>query len=423
MNQYRYEMAFGASDKTSRAMRKAMADWQKIYYGTGAGDTCQRIGYAIVHKIVGALFGEYKLTADPMLAPLDQKRKEAIQLLLTGGECFIKPCPTPVGFDFTLIPRSNVLVFGRDGDGRPTDIGMVEQSIRGKFYYTLLERRRTENGKLTIENALYRSTSRENLGTQVALQEHPLYAGLVEKYVFEAPIGLGLVQMKTPILNCVDGSPDGVAIYAPAVALIENIDKNEAQLCGEFERGESRIFASADLIDPERGFADHLFVGLDESPETVGITVYSPQLREGAFLARKQEYLRNVESMIGLRRGMLSDAQEEKRTATEITSSAGDFNLMILSLEQVWEQAVRMTAELCYYLAELYGLPLPDRKMTFDWGNGVLFDEDKTWADYRQMVQDGMLAPEVALAWRFNLPCETKKDREAIREKYMRVES
>jgi Rad3-related DNA helicase len=59
----------------------------------------------------------------------------------------------------------------------------------------------------------------------------------------------------------VDGSPDGVAIYAPAVALIEHIDKNEQQLCDEFARGESRVFASSDLLS-DGGLTDHLFVGL-----------------------------------------------------------------------------------------------------------------------------------------------------------------
>jgi hypothetical protein len=423
MNIYRYEAAFGATDKTSRAMRQAMEDWKKIYYGTGAGDTCQRIGYAIVNKVIGAMFGEYQLTADPMLAPLDLRKKEALQLLLTGGECFIKPCPTPVGFDFTLVPRQNILVFGRDGQGRPNDIGMVEQSYRGKYCYTLLERRRAENGYLTIENKLYRATNRENLGNPVSLREHPLYAELPAKYVIEAPIGLGMVQMKTPILNCVDGSYDGVAIYAPAVGLIANIDQNEQQLCGEFSRGESRVFASSDLLDGELGLKDHLFVGLNESPENVGINIFSPKLREGSYLARKQEYLRNVESMVGLRRGMLSDAQEDKRTATEITSSAGDFNLTVISYQQIWEQAVRETALLCRLLAELYGLPLPSVKVQFDWGNGMLFDEDKTWEDYRQMVRDGILAPEVALGWRFGLPWETEKDRESIRRKYMKIDS
>ena len=68
---------------------------------------------------------------------------------------------------------------------------------------------------------------------------------------------------------------------------------------------------------------------------------------------RKQEDLRNVESIIGLRRGMLSDAQVDVRTATEIASSAGDFSLVLRSYQQVWEQALRQVAQLCRVLSEL----------------------------------------------------------------------
>ena len=423
MSIYQYEAAFGAVDKTSRKMRQALNDWEKIYYGTGAGDACQRIGYTVVSKLVSAIFGECQCTLDPALLPLTDLGREAMQRLLSGGECYIKPCPEKGGFGFTLVPRQNVLVFARDAAGKPTDIGTAEQSIYGKHHYTLLERRTVEGDSLVIQNTLYRSGSGETLGTPVSLKSHPLYALLPEKYRFEAPMGLGLVQMKTPILNCVDASPDGVAIFAPAVQLIRNIDENEAQLCGEFSRGESRIFASADLIDKENGLCDHLFVGLDESPEEVGITVYSPKLREESFLARKQEYLRNVESIIGLRRGMLSDAQIEDRTATEITSSAADFNLLVIACQQVWEKAVKETAALCATLAEMYRLPKVGTEVTFDWGNGVLFDEDKTWDGYMEMVKAGLIAPEVALGWRFNMPFTTEAERAEIRRRYMKVES
>ncbi len=420
MNTGHYEAAFGQADKTSYAMKKARQKWADCYFGKGAGDTSQRVAYSIVHKIIAALFGEYKCQCDPALWALDQKKREAMQYLLTAGECFIKPCPTPVGFDFTLIPRGNVLIFGRDADGKPNHIGTYEQSIRGKHYYTLLERRQVgEDGLLTIENTLYRSSNRDSLGMQVGLSEHPLYTDLPGKYQFPVPMGLGLVGMKTPILNCVDGSADGVSVFAPAVELIESINENEKQLCEEFARAESRIIASSDLIDRELGFKDHLFVGLDDSPEAVGITVFSPKIREESFLNRKQEYLRNVESIIGLRRGMLSDAQVDIRTATEISSSAGDFNLVVRSYQQVWEKAFREVAELCCVLAGLYGLPVPEGEIAFDWGNGVLYDEDKTWADYKDMVKNGLIAPEVALGWRFGMPSSTDAEREKIRKRYM----
>ena len=161
-------------------------------------------------------------------------------------------------------------------------------------------------------------------------------------------------------------------------------------------------------------------MGLDEDPEQVGITIFSPQLRESSFLARKQEYLRNVESVVGLRRGMLSDTNMEDRTATEITSSAGDFNLTVMEFQSMWEEALGKILAICKVLGGLYGLPaIRDTAVSVDWGNSTLYDEDKLWQDYRQMVLDGLLAPEVALGWRFGLPADSEAERQAIRQKYM----
>jgi len=230
---------------------------------------------------------------------------------------------------------------------------------------------------------------------------------------------VGLVRMKTPMLNCVDGSRDGVSVYAAAAGLIRSINENEAQLSGEFTRGESRVIVSRDMLTDGQ-LQDHLFVGLDEDPEAVGMTVFSPQLRIDAYLARKQEYLRNVESLVGLRRGMLSDADLQDRTATEITSSAGDFNLTVIGLQNMWQNALLAAVELCTRLSGLYRLPVPaDLSVSVDWGNSTLYDEDKTWEQYRQMVSDGLLAPEVALGWRFDLPASTEAQRKTIRERYM----
>ena len=435
MSIYKYEEAFGAWDRTGRTMRRAIEEWFSLYYRdvqSAKEDSCQRIAYSVVNKITRSVFGEYNAwSEEPFVArflrELDDCRKEAMQLALVGGECYIKPCPQGNGFVFSLIPRSSVLIFGRDSRGMPTDMGMVERSVRDKYYYTLLERRRVdEHGYLTIENKLYRSLTQDVLGSKVNLSVHPQYAALAEEYRYEIPIGsVGLVRMKTPMINCVDGSQDGVSAFAAAVGLIRNIDRNEAQMNGEFRRGQSRIIASADLLrrneQGQRELEDHLFVGLDEDPEQVGITIFSPQLREASFLARKQEYLRNVESIVGLKRGMLSNADMEERTATEITASSGDYTLTVLDFKQIWEDALKKTGALCCLLAKVYrmeGAP-EESGIHVDWGNGVLYDQDKTWADYMQMVKEGMLKPEVALGWRFNMAFDSPRQRQAIREKYM----
>ncbi len=437
MSVYQYEQAFGQADKTTSAMRSAIEEWFSLYYGAGAENTdpCQRIAYTVVSKVVRTVFGEYQSKpqsngALSLIRTLEERKEEAVQLALVGGECYIKPCPELMGFSFRLVPRNNILVFARDAQGRPTDIGLVEKTTEGKYYYTLLERRRVdEKGYLTIINRLYRSLNSQSLGTQVTLVEHPAYEELPEQYRYAEPIGsVGLVRMKTPMLNCVDGSPDGVAIFGAATGLIGNLDANEAQLNGEFSRGQSRILASADLLRADgsgsRTLQDSLFVGLDEDPERVGLTIFSPTLREQSYIARKQEYLRNIESLIGLQRGMLSDANMEERTATEITASAGQFNLTVIEFQRMWEKALRETVALCRVLARLYRLPqIPEGTVSVDWGNGVLYDEDKTWEAYRNMVADGILKPEIALGWRFNMPVDSEGALLNIRRALMPAEA
>lgn len=429
MQIYDYQQAFGAWDKTSDAMKRAVAEWFRLYYrdtADGHADPCQRIAYTVVNKLARTVFAEYKLTAaDPFLGKvlenLDAVRREAVQLALVGGECYIKPWIDGAAIRFSVIPRDNVLIFARDARGIPTDMGTVEKSTLGRYYYTLLERRTVdEKGYLTIRNRLFRSLNGQSPGAPVALSENPLYADLTERYTYEKPVGgVGLVRLRTPMVNCVDGSSDGVSVYAAAAGLIRAIDRNEAQLNGEFDRGQSRIIVSADMLTKD-GLTDHIFVGLDEDPETVGITVFSPQLREQSFLARKQEYLRNVESVIGLKRGLLSDANVEDRTATEITASSAEHNLTVMDFQEMWALAVRDTAALCAVLADIYKLAaVADVSVSIDWGNGVLYDEDKLWADYQKMVADGLLRPEIALGWRFDLPAETEEQRAAIRQKLM----
>lgn len=434
---YCYEDAFQAKDSTSQAMREVVREWFRLYYqreATEESDPCQQIAYTIVNKLTKTVFGEYKAVSDDsfgqmVLDNLWTVRKKAMQLALIGGEAWLKPVPMGDRFTFTVVSRDSTLIFGRDGQGVPIDVGTVEQTVEDRCWYTLLERRTVDGqGRLTIRNRLYRSEIADTLGVPVSLATLSRYEALPEEYTFTEPLGgLGLARLKTPLENCVDGSMDGASIYAPAVGLIHNIDRNEALLGSEFENAQSRIIASADLLrkgrDGRRRLSDKLFVGIDDDPEAVGLTIFSPEIREKSFLARKQEYLRAAENIIGLKRGLLSEVEATERTATEVTSSAGDYNLTIIDFQQMWELAVQDAVRLCGVLGRLYHLPgawrLGEKDISIDWGNGILYDEDKTWADYLDMVARGLLKPEIALGWRFGMPTETEEDLAAIRAKYM----
>lgn len=434
---YSVEDAFKAKDCTSQEMLAAIKEWAFLYYNRNAtedSDPCQEIAYTIVNKLTKTAFGEYQAEssdrfAQGVLDALGRIKSKAMQLALIGGEAWIKPIPEKNGFSFSVIRRDNVVVFGRDSHGTPNDIGSSEYTVSSNRWYTLLERRTVDpRGYLTVRNMLYQSDMPNTLGMPVPLKALEKYAALPEEYTFPKPLGgIGLARLKTPLENCVDGSQDGVSVYAPAVGLIHNIDHNEALLNGEFDRGQSRIIASSDLLrkgqDGRRRLEDNLFVGIDDDPDSVGMTIFSPELRESSFLARKQSYLRAAESVIGLKRGLLSEVEEAERTATEITSSAGDYNLTIISFQRMFEDAVKEAVRLCGILGPMYHVPeaheVAEDAISIDWGNGILYDEDKTWDDYLDMVARRMLKPEIALGWRFGMPTETAADLAAIRARYM----
>jgi len=441
-----YSDAFRAVDITSTRMQEAIKDWVNLYFcnkATEEEDPCQQIPYTIVRKLTGAVFSEYTANsndtfANAVLRALAEKSTEAMQAALIGGESLLKPVPNGNGFFFTVVPRHNVRVFGRDATGKLTDIGTDEKSTHDKHYYTLLERRTVdERGYLTIRNSLYRSTNASDIGARVSLQSLPRYAQLQDEYTYPQPVGsVGLISVKTPMVNCIDGSADGVSVYAAAVGLIHSINRNEAQLNGEFARGESRIIASEDILRRRKKSADgteiwgdshefrsHLFTGLNGDPDEVGINIFSPTLREQAFLARKQEYLRNVENVIGLKRGLLSEVEAAERTATEITSSAGEYNLTIIDFQRMWERVVREAVRLCGVIGQAHAVSgahaVDDKNIVISWGNGVLYDEAKTNSELLGQVQAGLLQPERYMGWYHNLPCDTPEERAAIRRNYM----
>lgn len=434
---YGYEDAFGATDCTSTDMKSAIEEWFNLFYRTkpeSGEDPCQRIPYTVVNKLTKTAFGEYQAMADDdfissVLDSLYAIHNRAFHDALIGGLSYIKPFPLADRFTFSSVSRANMLIFGKDVEGRPTDIGTAERTISGKSYYTLLERRTIgPDGLLTIRNKLYRSESAETLGRQAPLNSIPRYEMLPEEYTYPEQVGLGMVPLVCPVPNCVDGSTDPVSVYAAAVGLIHNIDRNEAELSGEFERGKSRLIVSGDMLSTGPGgksksLKDDLFVGLDDDPQNVGITIFSPALREQSFLSRKAEYLRNVESLIGLKRGVLSEVEAMDKTATEVTSSAGDYNLTIIDFQRMWETAAREAAVLCGKLGRLYRVTgardITEDDVAIDWGNSVLYDEDKTWTDYKAMVAAGMLRPEIAVGWYFGMPTETPEDIETVRARYM----
>ena len=445
---------FGSPDVTTSAMRAAIKEWFGTYFRQEAGDKkdpCMRLAYTIVHKLDKGVFAEYKSDIldkektskgawmDANLSLLDLAKSDIMQWMLVGGEVYVKPVPRtgPDGktvFRPQPIRRNRAVILARDGDGRITGIGTAEESTRGGKYYTLLEKRTVDAaGYLTIENKLFEASDHNSLGTRVPLARLAQYEALPDRYTYPRPVGgLGLAVLRVPLVNCVDGSADAVSIYEPAMQVIQNIDRMEYLHGREFELGRHRIVAPGEMLrsgpDGERRLEDSVFENIGPAftndQQRAGLTVFSPALRQEAYEARTQEYLRTVENLIGLKRGLLSDAQEVEKTAFEIASTAGDYNLSLQDLQSGWFDGVRDYLRICDSLGQMYRYCDQSawdvtEQLAITWGNGVLYDPDKEWQQECELVRLGYLRPEIALGHRYDMPCETEEDWKAIREKYM----
>lgn len=430
------EQAFGRADVTGPAMHAAIREWFDLYFGrpVPGEDPAGRLPVLIVDKLCRAVFAEYETRLTPggswmeqNLQALNAVRRRALQNALVGGECLLKPVPRDGYFDFVPVRRDCFAPLARDAHGRLQAVGTMELLARGGRRYALLERRSAAADGLCIETRLFELAG-EALGHEAPLCALPETEALRPTLLLPGVPGVGLATLRTPLLNCVDGGPEAVAVFAPAVGLIHSLGRTEHQLRREFENGASRVFASEDLLQEDgagrRNLRDDLFVGLPDDPANLGVTVYSPALREQSYLARKQDILRGCESLIGLKRGLLSEVEATERTATEVTASTGDYDLTIRDFQAMWENALREALTLCDALGRAYGLCGgdafdPAAALTLDWGDGVLYDRTRTWNEYLDMVDAGLLRPELALAWYFGLPHETEADLAAVRARYM----
>ena len=426
---------FGQPDVTSQEMRDAINAWRDTYLkreGDKASDPCMRMAYVIVHKLQKGVFAEYssdildkEKTAkgkwmDRNLSQLDLIRDSILQWMLIGGECWVKPVPRPgpdgsTIFAPLLVHRTDAVILAREPDGRVTSIVTAEHTARGSQYYTLLERRTVDaNGYLTIENKLYASFDRGTLGVRTALSKLDRYAQLPDLYTYPVPVGgVGMTPLRVPLANCVDGSMDAISIYEPAMGLIRNIDQNEKQLNDEFELARHRLIAPAEMLktgrDGRRTLDDSVFVALKDIHSDLAPTAFTPQLRDEPYERREQKYLRAIENQIGLKRGMLSDAQEVEKTAFEVASTAGDYNLSLLDLQQVWFDGVREYLTLCDTLGKMYRYCDQSawdvtEQLAITWGNGVLYDPDRELETDLRLVAAQLLKPEIAVARHFDQP-------------------
>lgn len=430
MNNIDIQKAFNVEDCTSADYRQRLQDCIDEYFRKNKTKTRLQdlnLPFVIVNKLTRAIFGEFSATCSDefykeFFKKIDNKKKEIMSKCLYSGSVILKPfVDSTNNLDIVICPRTNYMPCGRNSDGSLNEVVLSETKTIGPDFYTLLEKRKEVPGGTEIMYKLFKSPTAGSLGKQIKLQS--VYPDLIDNFILPVS-NLALVELKNPLLNDIDGSSEGVSVFEPALEIIQLINENEAQLSDEFRLGQSRIFVDEGAFRKDDNgnliLTDKVFTPMyDGGGEAM--TIFNPTLREQSYLTRKNAYLRAIEDTIGLQRGILSDASEADKTATEIGQSAAVYNLTLIDFQSSFNTAIQFLFSIAGKIGVLYHIAKAkeyNSEVSLDFGDGVLYDRDKVFSEQLQLVAAGLLKPERFIAWYFSID-DTTPEGQAQVQSYM----
>ena len=336
------------------------------------------------------------------IADLNENMQEGLGL----GSFVIKPIGNS-GSEFVSADKFVPITFG--DDGKPLDIGFLTVKRVGQTdYFTRFERHYFTNGNLTIENKCFHSQDPSDIGQTCSLEEVPEWASINPGPV----IYPGMQQMdfgyyRNPIKNRIDGSSCGVSIFEAAKGRIKKADIQGARLDWEYDSGERAIHVDDRVLKKDRntgrfGMAKlnkRLYRGLnlDDGKDKELYKEYSPEMRDEAYKRGLEEYKREIEFIVGLAYGDLSDVQEVEKTATEIKiSKARKYNRVTAIQSNLEECLEDFAAGLAFY----NGLYTSGYEFMCKFNDSILTDEESERQQDRQDVSMGVMSHlEYRMKW------------------------
>lgn len=336
------------------------------------------------------------------IADLNENMQEGLGL----GSFVIKPIGNS-GSEFVSADKFIPITFG--DDGKPLDIGFLTVKRVGETdYFTRFERHYFTNGNLTIENKCFHSHDPSDIGQTCSLEEVPEWASINPgPVIYPGMQKMDFGYYRNPIKNRIDGSACGVSVFEAAKGRIRKADIQGARLDWEYDSGERAIHVDNRALKKDRntgrfGMAKlnkRLYRGLDldDGKDKELYKEYSPEMRDEAYKRGLEEYKREIEFIVGLAYGDLSDAQEVEKTATEIKiSKARKYNRVTAIQSNLEECLEDFAAGLAFY----NGLYTSGYEFMCKFNDSILTDEESERQQDRQDVSMGVMSHlEYRMKW------------------------
>ena len=398
-----------ASVVVNETTDEALNDFETEVVGTGAGRTNPRAEF---------LNEQY-------LAFVDNRLEEMVVNFLSEGETILRPYMTVEGVDVNVYATDFYAPLAYDTRGNLTDVVFVATSQPvGKTVYKLFERH-TWNEEAQTNAITYRafksdrmniaSFGAENNGTPVALTEVPEWAHLADFTMGNMPKPLFVHVRNKTKLRLESPQRQGLPMYAKAVesGALEKLDKQESRTDWEFEGGELAVHANIDAFRPgggKKGEAQRpleLPKGKKRLYRTVdldgiGMDVFSPTLRVAEHGERLNQLRRDVELQSGMSYGIISNNNQQDKTATEFKASKKRLINTVMQTQRIAGVAIDALLASWDKLLDIHGgvnIPPGEYEVIKQWNESLALDREQEFAERAQAQTLGWVAQHQNLAW------------------------
>lgn len=394
----------GSNVELSESMVNAINTWKAMLSGTAdwiKGEVKSlRIEKGICREFADAVVVEMETNVqnnddlDKVLQKSIVGLNKNLQSGLALGSFMLRPLSAG---SFEYVTADKIIPIRFDDDDNLISVAILSTKKKRGYYYTRIEKHYFTNGNLTIENKCYRSLLRSHIGTMCNMNEIDEWANLQPGPI----IYPGMTQMdfgyyRNPIDNEIDEGKCGVSIFDPAKELIQKADIQAARLDWEYESGERAIHVDDRALKKKGSkFAmPHLRgklyrgLNLEDGKDKDLYKEFSPDMRDEAFKRGLEEYKREIEFVVGLAYGDLSNVNEVEKTASEIKASkARKYNRVTAIQTSVEDCLSGFVTALAFY----NGVYTSNYEFTCKFNDSILTDEESERQQDREDVAMGSM--------------------------------
>jgi len=206
--------------------------------------------------------------------------------------------------------------------------------------------------------------------------------------------------------------------------MLRKVDQQENRTDWEYEGGELAIDASVDYFRPsgtkkgerepaldvpkgkERLFRHNYLEG-----DRIGMSVFNPDFRFDGLNSRTNQMLRRIEFLSGLSYGIISEAEEQEKTATEVRASKDRFFTTVSDIQQALQGALEHLVASFDALADLLKIHPGGWNVSFSWDDSIVADRQREFDERLKLQNAGVLSVEENRAWYLGVPVDSEEAR------------